>query len=45
MECWGRDDDKEDEAKERKACSELGWAAGIFAAAYLITLIVWKVCA
>lgn len=35
--------DQEDD--ERRACSELKWAAGIFAAAYLLTLFVWRMLA
>lgn len=45
MRCWPEDAPEErEEARERRACSELGWAAGIFAVAYLITLFVWRLC-
>mgnify|MGYP000036940294 CR=1 FL=1 len=41
MQCWGDDEDR----AERRACSELAWAAGIFAALYVVTLLVWRACA
>ncbi len=45
MRCWPEDEREEDTvATERRACSELAWAFGIFAAAYLLTLFVWRVC-
>ncbi len=48
MDCWGGDgkgDDNVGVEVERRACSELAWAGGIFAVAYLVTLLVWRACA
>lgn len=43
MDCWGGDS-KDDDRAESRACSELAWAAVIFAVLYVVTLVTWKVC-